>query len=140
MRPQEPSSRKLEGAARPRRSRSRPFWLLPAVIAALAIAVGGLALLSRDADHTGRVIRIDIPAGTQVKIDRGIDPKAFPDRIVGRVGDTLVIRNHDSTEHTISGFPVQPDQRLEIPLRRAGTYETTCSAHQNDRLKMIVRE
>lgn len=139
MRPQGPSSHGLEGARRPGRSRSRLFWLPPAAIASLAVAVGGCALLT-DTNRPGRVIRIDIPAGTQKKIDRGIDPKTFPDRITGRVGDTLVIRNHDSTAHEISGFPVQPDQRLEIPLRRAGTYETNCSAHRNDHLKMIVRE
>ena len=93
-----------------------------------------------DTEETGETVRLNIPPNASERIEQGKDVPQIPDRITGSVGDTLVIRNRDRSTQTVAGYPVSPGQTLKIPLNRAGSYETSCSAHPEDRIKMVISQ
>lgn len=109
------------------------------VIVALALsACGGTG--GRGADGEGETIRIEIPPNASELVDQGKDVPGVPDRIEGSVGDTLLIENGDSSTQFVAGYSISPGQTLRIPLRRAGDYQTNCSAHEDSSLQMSISE
>jgi hypothetical protein len=113
-----------------------------AVVALLLVAAAGYVLLGSGADdaRTGETVYLNIPANTSDLLDRGRDVPQIPDRLTGRVGDTLVIRNRDRATQVVAGYPISPGQTLRIPLNRAGSYETSCSAHRDDSIRMVITQ
>lgn len=89
---------------------------------------------------SGQVVTLTIPRGTDARLKAGRDVPKIPERIVGKVGDTLVIRNRDRTVQVVAGYPISPGQVMRVPLNRPGNYETTCSAHEDDSIKMQISE
>lgn len=120
---------------------------LAAVAGAVALAAAALAAAllfggpGPDAPppHPARTILIDVPPGAAARLARGERLSVVPNRILGRVGDTLRIVNRDRQIHTIGPFIVSPGQRLTVPLARAGTYIGTCSLHRSRKVEIVVR-
>lgn len=88
----------------------------------------------------GETISLTIPAGTTKLTESGGSSKAVPKKIVGKVGDTLVVKNRDSSTQFLAGYSISPGQTLNIPLNRAGTYITNCSAHKDKSIEMEISE
>lgn len=88
----------------------------------------------------GQVIRLIFPPGTGERVERGKAADGVPDRIDGKIGDTLLIRNDDRSTQFIAGYAVSPGQSLRIPLNRAGDYITNCSAHKDKSIRMVVSD
>ncbi|MCO5316367.1 MAG: hypothetical protein M9938_09440 [Solirubrobacterales bacterium] len=93
-----------------------------------------------DSVPAGETINLTIPAGTTKLVESGGTSKAVPEKIRGRVGDTLVVDNRDSSTQFIAGYSVSPGQTLKIPLNRAGSYITNCSAHKDRSIEMEIKE
>ncbi len=108
--------------------------LLATVAAASALAACG------GTSGEGETIRIDIPPNASALVEQGKDVPGVPDRIEGTVGDTLMIRNRDSSTQFVTGYSISPGQTLRIPLNRAGDYRTNCSAHEDSSLQMSISE
>jgi len=53
--------------------------------------------------------------------------------------DTLVIKNKSSQPITVAGSVIAPGQELRQYYRSAGSYTFTCSMHNNQSLRVIVR-
>ncbi len=110
------------------------------LLAILATVATGLILQTgcagTSAEGSDKVIKI--PEGAGRLIAQGKEVPQIPDRITGKVGDTLVIENRDSSTQFVAGYPVSPHQTLKIPLNRAGTYETSCSVHPESTIKMVI--
>lgn len=113
---------------------------VPAIAASISILV--VAALwsgcSGDGDP-GKSIRLVIPAGAAERIEQGRPVAGIPDRIRGRVGDTLVVVNRDDSTQFVAGFPISGGQTLKVPLNRSGRWETECSVHEDDSLEMVIR-
>lgn len=107
-----------------------------AVAAAAAIFAG----CGGGGGDEGETVRIDIPPNASQLVEQGKDVPGVPDRIEGKVGDTLVIDNRDSSTQFVAGYSISPGQSLKIPLNRAGDYETNCSAHEDKSLRMSISE
>ena len=106
-----------------------------AVAAAIAIIAG-----CGGGGSEGEKVRIVIPPNASELVAQGKNVPGVPDRIVGTVGDTLVIDNRDSSTQFVAGYSISPGQSLKIPLNRAGDYETNCSAHEDRSLRMSISE
>ena len=106
-------------------------------VAAAAVIIAGCG--GGDALR-GETVTIEIPPNASKLVDQGKDVPGVPDRIVGTVGDTLVIDNRDSSTQFVAGYSISPGQSLKIPLNRAGNYETNCSAHEDKSLRMSISE
>ena len=89
-------------------------------------------------EQAGRNIRLVIPAGAAERIAEGRPVPGIPDRIRGRVGDTLVVAYRVDSTQFVAGFPVSGGQTLRVPLNRAGRWETECSVHEDESLKMVI--
>ena len=127
----------------PAATRRGPRLAVLAIAAGLLLAVGvGYVLLDSGSSETGtgETVFLNIPPNASELIEQGEDVPQIPDRITGSVGDTLVIRNRDRSTQTVAGYPISPGQTLKIPLNRAGSYETSCSAHPEDRIKMVISQ
>ncbi len=105
-------------------------------VAAAAAVVAGCG----GGDGGGETVRIEIPPNASELVAQGKNVPGVPDRIVGTVGDTLVIDNRDSSTQFVAGYSISPGQSLKIPLNRAGDYETNCSAHEDRSLRMSISE
>lgn len=138
-------------ADRPGRTRGgtagrRPPRVAARIALAILAAALGLTLLlatgcgSDQTDRAGATINLTFPAGTTRLLESGGSSKAIPEKISGRVGDTLVVRNNDSSTQFIAGYSVSPGQTLNIPLNRAGSYITNCSAHKDRSIRMEIAE
>lgn len=91
-------------------------------------------------DGQGETVTIKIPPNASELVAQGKDVPGVPDRIVGTVGDTLVIDNRDTSTQFVAGYSISPGQSLKIPLNRAGDYETNCSTHEDKSLRMSISE
>ncbi|MBK8294777.1 MAG: hypothetical protein IPK93_08410 [Solirubrobacterales bacterium] len=117
-------------------SRGR-YGLLLAILATVATGlIMQTGCAGTSAEGSNKLIRI--PDGAGQVIAQGKEVPEIPDRITGKVGDTLVIENMDSSTQFVAGYPVSPHQTLKIPLNRAGRYETSCSVHPESAIKMVI--
>lgn len=124
------------------RKHAKADLLSRAVLALITVASATVILAGcggTDAPQ-GEIVRINIPPNASKLVDQGRNVPGVPDRITGTVGDTLVIANRDSSTQFVAGYSISPGQTLRIPLKRAGDYETNCSAHQDKSLMMSISE
>ncbi len=121
---------------RPRADSRRPVLTALITVAAAAVIFAGCG----GGDRQGETVTIKIPPNASELVAQGKNVPGVPDRIVGTVGDTLVIDNRDSSTQFVAGYSISPGQSLKIPLNRAGDYETNCSAHEDKSLKMSISE
>ncbi len=111
------------------------------MLATIAVAAAAAIVAGCGGDDTGgETVRIEIPPNASKLVAQGKNVPGVPDRIVGTVGDTLVIDNRDSSTQFVAGYSISPGQSLKIPLNRAGDYETNCSAHEDRSLRMSISE
>lgn len=133
----QPRTSKSSDERGPARRRA-PIVISIALAAAAAVTVA-ILLIGGSGDSSGKTIELVIPKGTSARLDAGKPVAAIPDRIEGHVGDTLLIKNNDSVTQFVSGFAVSPGQEVNIPLAREGTYATSCSAHKDKSIEMVVK-
>jgi len=112
------------------------FLLAPLVLVALALSFAACG----SSEQSGETIRLVIPAGTTKLLQQGGSSDAIPEKITGRVGDTLVVVNRDEATQFIAGYSVSSGQTLKIPLRRSGSYVTNCSAHRDQSIRMEISD
>ena len=65
------------------------------------IAEGSFAILKDKSDHAPSRIELVIPAGTADKVAAGQTVLSLPAEMVFVVGDTLVVKNEDTTNHQL---------------------------------------
>lgn len=112
-----------------------------ALLATVTAAIAGVIVAGcGSSSEPGETVRIDIPENASKLVAQGKDVPGVPDRIVGTVGDTLLIDNRDSSTQFVAGYSISPGQTLTVPLNRAGDYETNCSAHEDKSLTMSISE
>ena len=114
-------------------------WIIVAVVALIVtIPVIGIAIgyLLGPAKTSGNIVTIVIPMGAEQQIRQGRD--VIPARIVGRVGDRLVLINKDKAAHHIGIFFLRPGEKLEYPLIRPGNYSALCTLTSTKRFELII--
>lgn len=115
----------------PSASRSVPQrWALHAA-AAMAVAA---ALVAGGCGDQTRTLRLEIPRQSgQSKAQSG--PR---EEVRARVGDRLVVTNHDKYLQIVAGHPVRASETVTIPLTRPGRFETACSGHRKRSVTLVV--
>lgn len=102
----------------------------PLLVLAVPVLVVGLGLLAgvlARPDSSGPELRIVIPHGAARQARLHPDREIVPAKIVGRVGQRLVIINRDRQEHQVGPFSVAAGERLEWPLSAEGRIVGICS-------------
>lgn len=110
-------------------------WLLLILV---LLGTAGWPALNRWEE--ARTVTYIIPPGTSQRLAAGQEVVDFPNELIFTIGlqDTLVIENQDDTVHTLGPFVVLPHTTLTKRFNQARVYESVCTFHKNQQMKLIV--
>jgi hypothetical protein len=103
------------------------------------IAEGSFVILKDKSDHTPQRIELVIPAGTADEVAAGQAVPSLPADMVFVVGDTLVVKNQDTTSHQLGPIWVPPGTSASLNLDTANRYSYACSFQPSQYLGLDVR-
>jgi hypothetical protein len=103
------------------------------------IAEGSFVILKDKSDHPPQRIELVIPAGTADKVAAGKAVPSLPADMVFVVGDTLVVKNEDTTSHQLGPIWVPPGTSASLNLDTANRYSYECSFVPNRYIGLDVR-
>lgn len=85
-----------------------------------------LLLLGCAPARTPQVLEFVVPPGTQARLTLGETVTIMPAEISLRVGDTLRIRNDDTSDQSVGPYFVAAGETVEITYGQPGRYEGYC--------------
>jgi hypothetical protein len=103
------------------------------------IAEGSFAILKDTSDRAPSRVELVIPAGTADKVAAGQAVPSLPADMVFVVGDTLVVKNQDTTSHQLGPIWVPPGTSASLNLDTANRYSYACSFQPSQYLGLDVR-
>jgi hypothetical protein len=112
------------------------------VLVALAavVAVTAVAGCGGDGGDEGRVVEIVVPLGTQERLDRGEEVVVMPAELRFEVGDTLLIRNQDVSDHPVGPYSVRAGQEFELRYGAPGHYVGMCPLTEGKTYEIVITE
>jgi plastocyanin len=118
-----------------------PWRWAPAVIGALLLAVAAgflVVMVSRSPDDRAGEYRVDIPAGTADRVDRGEMVELIPADLQLRKGSTFVVVNEDTRMHEVGPFTVRAGETLRYQFDDYGTFVGTCTVHPSGQVSITI--
>ena len=98
-------------------------------------------LLQKDkSDRAARQIELVIPEGTAASIAAGQPVPSLPEEMVFVVGDTLVVRNQDVSDHQLGPLWVPAGTSASLVMEQANRYAYTCSFQASKFLGLTVKQ
>lgn len=105
----------------------------------LAVGVGAWLLGGDEADgRHAKTIEIVVPEGTQARLDAGEKVVVMPSRLEFRVGDTILIRNHDVVTQYVGPYKVGAKEKVTFTFGAAGIYSGYCPLSDDERYEIVV--
>ena len=124
----------------------RPYLIrlgLILVLSTIFVAIFNEAvfLLQKDQhDRSPQTIELVIPAGTAARVAVGEDNPAIPDEMVFVMGDTLLVRNEDSTSHQLGPVWVPAGATASLAMGEPAKLAYSCSFSTGRYLNLDVRQ
>lgn len=84
-------------------------------------------LFLRENARAPRLIEMVIPDGTAERVARGEVPPTIPDSMKFVVGDTLLVKNNDSSAHELGPLWIPAHSSASLSLDTAASYAYSCS-------------
>lgn len=97
-------------------------------------------LFLRETARSPREIVLTIPAGTADQIARGEQPPSIPENMMFVVGDQLVVRNEDSTDHKLGPLWIPANSSAQLSLDQEENLAYECSFQPGNYFGLDVRE
>ena len=97
-------------------------------------------LFLRQTARPPKVVELVIPNGTAERIARGDTPPTIPDSMTFVVGDTLLVRNEDVTDHELGPLWIPAGASASLPLDSVESYAYNCSFQPEKYFGLDVRE
>lgn len=97
-------------------------------------------LLLRESNRPPEVVSLDIPLGTAAQVAEGIAPPSIPDEMTFVVGDTLLVRNNDSTDHQLGPLWIPAGSTASMNLDDNQNFIFACSFQPSNYFGLDVRE
>lgn len=123
------------------------FRILRRIILALLVGLASGFLISevsflllRESNRAPTVVELEIPAGTAEKISEGISPPEIPDEMTFVVGDTLLVRNNDQTDHQLGPLWIPAGSTASMNLDREQNFVFACTFQPSNYFGLDVRE
>jgi len=85
-------------------------------------------------------ITLVIPAGTAEKVARGEQPPDIPLDMAFVLGDTLIVKNEDDSNHELGPLWIPSGSSASLQLDSAENYALTCSFQPTQYLGLEVRQ
>lgn len=90
-------------------------------------------------DRAPEVIELTIPEGTSAQIASGQTVQSIPDSMVFVVGDVLVVKNNDTSDHQLGPLWIPAKSSASLDMSKADNYAYTCSFQPGNYLGLDVR-
>ncbi len=97
------------------------------LLLAILISEGSYQLLRDDSDREPQEIELVIPAGTAAQVAAGEQGPVVLEDMVFVVGDVLVVKNEDVTDHQLGPIWIPPHSSGRLALDQANKYSYGCS-------------
>ena len=97
-------------------------------------------LFLRETARAPREIVLTIPAGTSDQIARGEQPPSIPENMTFVVGDRLVVRNEDSTDHKLGPLWIPANSSAQLALDQEENLAYECTFQPGNYFGLDVRE
>ena len=97
-------------------------------------------LLLRESNRAPTVVELEIPLGTAEQIADGVSPPGIPEELTFVVGDTLLVRNNDTTDHQLGPLWIPPGSTASMNLDREQNFVFACSFQPSNFFGLDVRE
>lgn len=112
---------------------------------ALALLLGVLIsevpfLFLQETARAPREVVLTIPPGTAEQVARGEQPPTIPDNMKFVVGDTLVVRNEDATDHKLGPLWIPAHSSAQLALDQEQSFAYECSFQPGQYFGLDVRE
>jgi hypothetical protein len=97
-------------------------------------------LFLRETARPPKVIELVIPEGTSDKVARGETSPSIPASMTFVVGDTLMVKNEDTTSHQLGPLWIPAKASASMSLDVADSYAYSCSFEPSQYFGMDVHE
>jgi len=97
-------------------------------------------LFLRESARAPKVIELVIPDGTAEKVARGEAPPTIPTSMTFVVGDTLLVKNDDKSNHELGPLWIPAGTSASLSLDAAQSYAFDCSFQPGQYFDLDVRE
>lgn len=95
-------------------------------------------LLNDGSTRPPKLVQLDIPPGTAAQVALGQANDALPASMTFVVGDTLLVRNHDSVAHQLGPLFIPAGSSASMNLASENGYSMLCSFEPSKYLQMTV--
>jgi hypothetical protein len=96
--------------------------------------------LKENTDRVPQQIELVIPAGTANKVAAGESVPTIPDEMTFVLGDTLIVKNEDTSDHQLGPLWIPPGSKASLVLDAAERYAYSCSFQTSRYLGLNVRQ
>jgi hypothetical protein len=110
------------------------------IVIAVGLNEGSFIFLKSEAGRAPRTIELVIPAGTAERIAQGESNPTIPENMVFVIGDTLLVKNEDASDHHLGPLFVPADSSASLKLDKAENFAFECSFQPSKYFGLDVRE
>jgi hypothetical protein len=107
------------------------LWIIGSMLVGILIAgvmtEATFRYLKSSSDRAPTEIELVIPAGTADAVARGQNPPGIPDTMAFVVGDTLTVRNQDTSAHQLGPLWVPAGSSASLSFDSVQSYAYQCS-------------
>ncbi len=117
----------------------RIAWsLLAGLLIGVLVSEVSYYLLNDGTTRPPKVVQLDIPAGTAVRVADGQATASLPASMMFVAGDTLVVSNHDSVAHQLGPLFIPAGGSASMNLANEDGYSMLCSFQPSKYLELTV--
>lgn len=114
------------------------FLFVISLAAVWLISEGAFLLFKENTDRAPETIELVIPQGTAERVAAGQASPAIPEEMTFVLGDTLMVKNNDSTDHQLGPLWVPSGSSASIKLEQADKFAYSCSFQPSSYLGLNV--
>lgn len=115
------------------------YSLLVGLLLGVAISEVPFIFLQETA-RSPREITLVIPSGTADQVARGEQPPSIPENMSFVVGDTLIVKNEDVTDHKLGPLWIPANSSAQLSLDQEQSFAFECSFQPGNYLGLEVNQ
>lgn len=96
--------------------------------------------LLKESNRAPETVELVIPEGTAEKVSRGESPPDIPEEMTFVVGDVLLVKNEDSTDHELGPLWIPSGTSAQMTLDRDENFIFACTFQPSSYFGLDVRE
>ncbi len=117
----------------------RIAWsMLAGLIIGVLVSEVSFYLLNDGTTRPPKLVQLDIPPGTAARVAHGQADPTLPASMTFVVGDTLLVRNHDSVAHQLGPLFIPAGTSASMNLANEDGYSLLCSFQPSKYLQLDV--